>query len=200
MALSENAPRIRTALGLHPQLAHQRVTELDLFARLLPQTRYVGEIGLDGSPENRAQWEDQLTVFDRVLRLCADAGGRVLSIHSRRATSAVLDQLEAQPASGTPVLHWFSGTSRELQRAIQLGCWFSVGPAMLASQKGLALTAKMPVDRIITETDGPFARINGIAAFPWDCGRAIPVLASMWAKPEEAVQEQLDDNLGRLGV
>src|ERR1700741_2594809 len=46
-ALSRDAPRIRTALGLHPQLAYERHSELDLFESLIAETRYVGEIGLD---------------------------------------------------------------------------------------------------------------------------------------------------------
>src|SRR5690242_13201410 len=33
-ALSEGMPRIRTALGLHPQLANQRISELEIFERL----------------------------------------------------------------------------------------------------------------------------------------------------------------------
>jgi 7-cyano-7-deazaguanine synthase in queuosine biosynthesis len=49
-ALAGNAARIRTALGLHPQLAHERRSELGLFDALLPKARYVGEIGLDGAP------------------------------------------------------------------------------------------------------------------------------------------------------
>ena len=42
---------IVTALGLHPQLAHQRKDDLSLFDRLLPGSEYVGEVGLDGAPE-----------------------------------------------------------------------------------------------------------------------------------------------------
>ena len=38
-ALASDAPRIRTALGLHPQLAHERKGELALFDELLPTTR-----------------------------------------------------------------------------------------------------------------------------------------------------------------
>src|SRR5688572_3852935 len=55
-ALAQKAPRIRTALGLHPQLAHERQSELALFDSILPETRYVGEIGLDGAPEFRPHW------------------------------------------------------------------------------------------------------------------------------------------------
>src|ERR1035437_8151628 len=52
-ALAAPTKRIRTALGLHPQLAHERMNELPLFDSYLPETRYVGEIGLDGAPEFR---------------------------------------------------------------------------------------------------------------------------------------------------
>jgi TatD DNase family protein len=59
-----------------------------------------------------------------------------MSIHSRRAAGAVLDRLEGHTGAGSPVLHWFSGTKRELERAMKLGCWFSVGPVMLQTEKG----------------------------------------------------------------
>src|ERR1035437_1612235 len=58
-ALAGSHPRIKTALGLHPQLAHQRKSELALFEQLLPRTPYVGEVGLDGSPECKPYWADQ---------------------------------------------------------------------------------------------------------------------------------------------
>lgn len=197
-ALVGEPSRIRTALGLHPQIAHQRKGELGLFERLLPEVRYVGEIGLDGSPEYRQHWSDQQMVFTRILRLCELAGGRILTLHTRRSVTPVLDALEAHPNAGTPILHWFSGTQRELQRAIDLGCWFSVGPAMLAGQKGQALVAKMPRDRVLTESDGPFAKVNGQVLFPWNVDQATNILASLWATPESRVEEQLICNLRRL--
>ena len=199
-ALAHQAPRIRTALGLHPQIAHERKGELPLFERLLPKVRYVGEIGLDGGPEYKRHWRDQVFVFTRILELCAGVGGRVLTIHSRRAAVSVLDALEAHPGAGTPILHWFSGTQRELARAVDLDCWFSVGPAMLASEKGRALAAKMPRDRLLTETDGPFAQLEGSTALPWDAERAIALLADMWTEPETAVRDRLATNLRRLGT
>ena len=199
-ALAHEAPRIRTALGLHPQIAHERKGELPLLERLLPDVRYVGEIGLDGGPEYKRHWQDQVFVFTRILELCAGVGGRVLTIHSRRAAVSVLDALEAHPGAGTPILHWFSGTQRELARAVDLDCWFSVGPAMLASEKGRALAAKMPRDRLLTETDGPFAQLEGSTALPWDAERAIALLADMWTEPETAVRDRLATNLRRLGT
>jgi hypothetical protein len=42
-------------------------------------TRYVGEIGLDVTPECKGFWEDQNAVFEHVLQMCARAGGRILT-------------------------------------------------------------------------------------------------------------------------
>ncbi len=194
-ALASDAPRIRTSLGLHPQLAHERKSELGIFEALLPDTKYVGEIGLDGDPKLKSEWQDQVMVFDHILDLCQKAGGRILSVHSRRSAPAVLDRLEAYHDSGTAVLHWFSGTMRDLKRAIDLGCWLSVGPSMLASAKGGALTAVMPRNRLLTESDGPFAQLDGRAVLPWEAGHAVSELARLWREPVEFVEGQLLANL-----
>jgi TatD DNase family protein len=197
-ALAQGAARIRTALGLHPQLAYERRSELSLFEGLLPQSRYVGEIGLDGGPELKATWDTQRQVFDEILRMCGSAGGRIMTIHSRRAAGPVLEALASRADAGIAVLHWFSGSRRELQRAIDQGCWFSVGPAMLNGERGRGLAALMPRDRILTETDGPFAQIEGRALFPWDAAKAESMLANLWGSNEDEVRDQLTSNLMRL--
>lgn len=197
-ALVPPGSRIRTALGLHPQLAHLRSGELALFDEYLPQTMYVGEIGLDGGPEYKQHWQVQLAVFDHILGACKAAGGRTLSIHSRRATSAVLDRLELFRGAGTPILHWFTGSRRELERAVALGCWFSVGPAMLVAEKARGLVRAMPKDRVLTETDGPFAQIAGESAKPWDAERATADLAEIWSMSHLDVDKLLHANLRAL--
>ena len=53
------------------------------------------------------------------------------------------------------VLHWFSGTSDELQRAIKLGFLFSVNPRMPATKRGRAYVRAIPADRLLLETDLP---------------------------------------------
>jgi TatD DNase family protein len=99
-----------------------------------------------------------------------------MTIHSRRAADEVLERLEAFPGAGVPVLHWYSGGRSTLVNAIALGCWFSVGPGMIAGAKGRALVAGMPQDRVLTESDGPFATIDGRSAAPWDVGIAVTAL------------------------
>jgi TatD DNase family protein len=197
-ALAGHAPRIRTALGLHPQLAHERRGELPLFDELLPQIRYIGEIGLDGAPEFRSHWDTQVAVFEHILAKCSAAGGRIMSLHSRRASSAVLDRVLEFPNAGTFVLHWFSGSAQDLDRAVKLGCWFSVGPAMLKGERGRALVTRMPPERVLTESDGPFAQLDGIPMLPWHADIAIDELSTLWSLPRETVDQMLLANLRKL--
>lgn len=198
-SLASNAKRIRTALGLHPQLAHERLSELPLFEALLPEAKYVGEIGLDGSAEWRAHAGAQRQAFETILRLCARNGGRVLSIHSRGAADEVLGCLRSEPDAGVAIFHWFSGSAAQLRRAIDQNCWFSVGPAMLRSAKGRAITSAMPRDRLVTETDGPFATEGNRCLEPTDSWQAVRSLANIWQTPESDVVSALTENLRRLG-
>jgi TatD DNase family protein len=196
--LAAGSSRIRTALGLHPQLASERKSELGLFDTLLSEARYIGEIGLDGSPEFRRSWKDQITVFEHILAQCERAGGRIMSIHSRRASGPVLEYLGQYPGAGTPVLHWFSGSIRDLDRAVELGCSFSVGPAMLASEKGRRLAASIPRDRIVTESDGPFAQVNGRSVMPWDVEDAVRELGRIWNLPGDSAKKVIQNNFHNL--
>ncbi|ACB28067.1 Qat anti-phage system TatD family nuclease QatD [Methylobacterium radiotolerans] len=197
-ALAKGCSRIRTALGFHPQLAHERHRELALFEGLLPETRYVGEVGLDGTPEFRDHAAVQRRVFETVLRMSALQGGRILSIHSRRACDEVLDFLRQQPDAGTPILHWFSGSKAQLMRAADQGCWFSVGPPMTRSATGRALLRHLPRDRVLTETDGPFTQESGRPLIPEDTGAMAAALADVWGISEATAIDQLLANLRRL--
>ena len=192
--LAQGKSAIRTALGLHPQLARERRGELALFDRHLADTSFVGEVGLDGSPEFKGSWADQEHVFRHVLKSCGDAGGKVISVHSRRAASAVLDLLEKHESAGLPIMHWFSGSQKELVRATALSCWFSVGPAMLSGAKGRALVSQMPVDRILLETDGPFAQTSGAPLKPWDVEHIYTSLATIWQVGTSEAHDRVDQN------
>lgn len=196
--LAAERPMIRTALGLHPELAQQRGHELALFDQLVATTPFVGEIGLDGSPRFAQTRTAQADVFTHILRSCAEVGGRVLSIHSRGAVRPVLDALRAQPHVGTPVLHWFTGTVRQAEAAIEQGCWFSVGAPMLTSAKGRDLVAMLPRDRVLTETDGPFVAHEDRTVVSSDVAVTERLLAACWDVEPSHARDLVAANLQAL--
>ena len=155
--LTRGTKHVRAALGLHPQLVSSRATEISLWESLLPQTRYVGEVGLDAGPRFYKSLDAQKAVFTQVLKSCASAGGKIITVHSVRTASAVLDHIEEHlpPGSNRVILHWFTGSKSEAARALEMGCYFSVNSTMLKSERAAALVKTLPSSRLLTETDGP---------------------------------------------
>ncbi|MCR9215623.1 MAG: TatD family hydrolase [bacterium] len=190
--------KMPAALGLHPQLAGSRRSEVDLFDSLIGETSWLGEIGLDGAAEFSHTWQDQLFVFEHILKSASYDGGKIMSIHSRRAARDVLGVLRRFPDAGVPVLHWFSGTLAELQEAIDMGCWFSVGSPMMHSKSGRALIARIPKTRLLTESDGPFVQHSGGPAYPWQVIETSAELSRVWGVDPKVVSAQLEDNLACL--
>lgn len=191
---------VRVALGLHPQLVSERERELSLFEKLLPEARYVGEIGLDAGPQFYSSFEAQERVFERILRMCAEQGNKVLTIHSVRTVAKVLHHLEkALPSDrGQVVLHWFTGSAAEARRAVERGCYFSINSEMLKSVKHRRLVEMLPADRILTETDGPFVLVSGAAIRPVAVLNTVAQLAELRQVAPEEMRNQILRNLAIL--
>jgi len=191
---------VRVGLGLHPQLVEQRRGELELFEQLLPATRYVGEVGLDAGPNYYRSFELQKRVFRRILQLCAEAGDKVLSVHSVRASKHVLDLIEEclPQDRGAVVLHWFTGSVAEARRAVALGCFFSVNEKMLTSPNGRRVLAEIPDDRLLTETDGPFVERSGQTISPGDVEPVLQKIAASRGISVQTLQVRICENLRKL--
>ena len=186
---------VTVAPGFHPQAVRAGDAEGPRLALLLSQiagtkTPWIGEIGLDGQPQFADAWTAQVAVLDAVLEaVAASPRRRAVTLHARRASTAVLDALERHPAvlhRHAPVMHWFSGTDAELERATALGCWFSVNPRMVASGKRRATVRRMPRDRVLLETDAPF----GGAAFA-GLADVVIALSGWWGISRAETREQI---------
>ena len=193
---------VRAALGLHPQLVEGHAHEIDLFEKLLPQTRYIGEVGLDAGPQFFRSLPLQQTVFRKIISLCAAAGDKILTVHSVRAVGQVLDIIERESAQDQMkvILHWFTGTPSELRRAIELGCFFSVNAQMTKCSKRLALVRSIPMERVLTETDGPFTQAAGKVSEPADVIDALAGLAKAHALSVQDIRCQIAWNLRKMLV
>lgn len=148
---------IRLALGLHPELVHQYKNQIRLMWDLLPEARYIGEVGLDFVDITHQQ--EQVAFFSELIERCRYDEKKFITIHSRRAVSKVLE-IVGHNFQFKPILHWFTGNREELQEAVGRGCYFSVNGAMLGSKRFLDMLPIIPPDRIILETDSPFTFLN----------------------------------------
>ncbi|MBN9362833.1 MULTISPECIES: Qat anti-phage system TatD family nuclease QatD [unclassified Devosia] len=198
--LTRGTRYVRAALGLHPQLVAERAGELALWEYHLRETRYVGEVGLDAGPRFYKSLDTQKQVFRTVLERCAEAGGKILTVHSVRSVPMVLDMIECHlPRNrGVVVLHWFTGSKAEARRAVALGCYFSINTEMTRSERGRALIAELPMDRLLTETDGPFTQIDGRPTEPADSRLAVEAIARVRNLTTDAIDKAVRTNLQTL--
>ena len=163
--LLRGCANVDVAAGLHPLwVADGRVgaREVKRAAENAYAARFVGEIGLDfGKRFVQLSHKQQLDAFTLICE-AASAGSspsakKTLTIHSVRSAGRVLDILEATGCidSCRCVMHWFSGTSDELRRAIDEGCFFSIGEHMLSTRRGREYARQIPEGRFLLETDLP---------------------------------------------
>jgi TatD DNase family protein len=127
---------------LRPGGAHQARS----WESLLPRARYVGEVGLDAGPRYFRTLELQKRIFERVLQACNREGAKILSVHSVRSITLVLDMVEKYIDRGKVrvVLHWFTGSTSKARRATQLGCYFSINEQMATSPRSAKVVASLP--------------------------------------------------------
>jgi TatD DNase family protein len=190
-------PRVRLALGLHPLAAHDHERELPAFEQYFSATSFIGEVGLDLSKEGKDTESRQLQSFRQIVSMLA-ASPRIVSLHSRGAEAEVLGVLSEFGVTGA-IFHWYSGSLNVLDQLIESGHLVSVNPAMTRSSKGRAIIQRVPCDRVLTETDGPYVRMGGSPAHPWDVVAVETHLAKAWNMPCADVRAKVWSNfLGLL--
>ena len=143
---------------MHPQLIVDRCWEINLFLRLAKGSRFIGEVGLDFNTGFVTSKELQINCFRKIAKICAKEGGKILSIHSVKASGAVIEELMAADtfSNNACIFHWFTGTATERKKAIEAGGWFSINSKMLRTKRGQDTIKALPSSRILLETDAPF--------------------------------------------
>lgn len=188
--------KVRLALGMHPLLAESHDQEFPGFIKNFSRTSYIGEIGLDFSRDGIATKEIQIRTFRKIATMIAREQ-KLVSIHSRRAEREVLDILSSSGAKNV-VFHWYSGPMNLIKSIADQGYLFSVNPAMLSSKHGREIIEKIPRTNLLTESDGPFASLDGVQTRPSSVRLVYEHLSRSWNTPEDAVANQISDNFKRL--
>jgi TatD DNase family protein len=184
--LRERHSDIDVALGLHPQLAGRfdapllRALESAIEA-IRPVA--VGETGFDFS---RAIpfFEEQLKAFHSQLEIAAATGLPVI-VHQRDASDALITELDTWPNLAPIVLHSFDGTQRLADWARERGCFVGIGglATRQSSEKLRELLVRIPVDRLLLETDSPYLAPPGTGSRrnnPANLPRIAAALGPLW--------------------
>lgn len=177
--LAGASSRIVPTCGLHPWRAAD--FEPGALKKCLEQAPIIGEIGLD------TVWTDvtlavQREAFVYQLQLAVDLGKPVI-LHTKGAEAEILQWLR----SYTPpkvMVHWYSGDAAHFAGYVELGCYFTLGPDIRVNQAVQMVCQQVPLDRLLTETDGTEA-IAWVTGEPCSLAAAPQVLESTLATAAE---------------
>lgn len=184
--------RVHWALGLHPAQPHPP-TAIEELLNLLPTCPAIGEVGLDGGPStgpHSVPLKRQREELERILAHPVTAT-RTVSLHSRRSVPAILEHLRRAELPGA-ILHWFTGTPSQARKAADAGAFFSINSRMTRKAD---LLAALPRDRVLLETDAPFASKS---VRPGDVRPVVLALAETWDIGILAAEDQIRANQSRL--
>jgi TatD DNase family protein len=162
--LGKRSTLVLPFIGIHPEKANDDLNSMtELIRKNSDKISGIGEIGLDKTyVSDEAGFSRQILVFKEMLSL-AEKLDKPVSIHSRKTLDEIFSILPSYSMKGV-LLHWFSGSKKQLQKAMELGCFVSYGPAMVYSQDKQVLLELTDLDKILLETDGPvrFSRCFGL--------------------------------------
>jgi TatD DNase family protein len=177
-------------------LASKNKFDEKLFRSLAAKTSYIGEVGLDFSEKDTSGRQLQIDVLDKIFEIVNDRP-RFISLHSRRAEKSLFDILINHKIKKA-VFHWYSGSLNLIDRLVSADHYFSINPAMIKSQNGKKIIERIPSDRVLTETDGPYVKIKGIPAQPEDTKLVTEYLKAIWAKSFEETENIIRKNFNIL--
>ena len=160
--LARKYPMLKAAAGVHPHdTKNAKDSDWDELLRLTTDNQdYIvawGEIGLDYA-KNHSPQDIQRRQFAHQLELARQTRLPVI-IHDREAHDDIVKTLSASTARQYGgVLHCFSGDWPLAKKILDLGLYISLS-GVVTFKNATALhevAAKMPLDALLVETDGPF--------------------------------------------
>lgn len=159
--MARTRPGVFAAVGIHPNEAAGAGeadwnTVLELAGH--PEVVAIGETGLDRHWD-RTPFSVQQEWFDRHLEL-AHRLERPVVIHARDCTRELIDQLRALGRLVCGVQHSFTGSWEDARDFLDLGLHLSFAGMVTYTNKALdalrEVAARVPLDRILVETDCPY--------------------------------------------
>lgn len=184
---------IRIALGFHPELIGEYKKYIPMMWEKLPSTRYVGEVGLDFTDSTYKK--EQLSFFEELIEKCRKDKNKILSIHSRKAEAEVLSCLKGN-ISFKPILHWYTGNIKNIESAVDMGCYFSINQNMVKTQKFKKMAEIIPLNRMLLETDSPFS--GSTQTHGNMLCQTISMLANILNKEKEDAEQTMWNNFQTL--
>ncbi|MGQ9618878.1 MAG: TatD family hydrolase [Candidatus Aminicenantia bacterium] len=166
--LSEKYDSIFISSGVHPYEAEKWNEDIREILLSFPSNKFlsIGEIGLD--PTYEVPLELQKYVFIEQVEIAKKLEIPII-IHCRHSFKEIFAILNALDFPYGGILHTFSGTFEEAKKFIEIGFYISFSGVVTYSKKAKEVVKKVPLERILIETDSPY-----LAPLPYKGARNEP--------------------------
>lgn len=160
LLLARKYNEIYAVVGIHPHDAKSLKSEvMEKLYNLARDQKVVaiGEIGLDFYRDLSPR-EIQRQAFREQIKMAQEIGKPIV-IHDRDAHQEVMEIIKAEKAGKNQgIMHCYSGALPMANELIKLGFYISfAGPLTFKNaHKAHEVAAKIPMDRILLETDCPY--------------------------------------------
>lgn len=138
------------SMGIHPfdaDIVDQQFGSS--YEDLIKDANLIGEIGMDACWCD-TPFEDQERAFVMSLNL-AKKYNKPIILHTKMMEARIYEILKDYDLD--MVIHWYS-CDKYVREFIDLGCHFTVGPAIFVDENVRNMVKLLPLDRILVETDG----------------------------------------------
>lgn len=197
--LSKDNPFIIPCFGIHPWKADENFRNLDRFEKHIIETPIVGEIGLDFHwVLEKEKYPYQLKVL-RFFFEKAKKYDKVTNLHTKGSEKEVLELIKKYELR-SPIIHWYSGPFEILKELLKYGCYFTISVDIGYSKITEEIVKYLPMEKILTETDGPTALewVNGDFGYPDYIQGIITKISVLKNIPKEEVIKQIYNNFNTL--
>lgn len=143
-----------------------------------PKVIALGECGIDITDwKGGRSINDQVELFERQIQLSI-RHKLPLIIHNRNGDQHVIDLLKKYSGQATGVIHCFSSTWDSAAKFIDLGFYISFAGNITykANLELREVVKKMPLNRIIAETDSPYLSPEGFRGKPNEPANVVEVV------------------------
>ena len=202
--IAETYEGVYFAVGIHPLFINEGdlPNEREKFIAH-KKCLAVGEVGLDYFTEDcdrivQRSWFEHEVAF-------AAAHEKPLLLHCRKAYDDLLALLRNQflkkPVAF--VLHSYSGSAEQLKAFLDLGAYVSFSGTLTRTnaKKVLEVAKKVPLDRVIIETDSPYIGTSSTRpplVSPWQLPEVLAAFASAVNLDLSAAEKLTDENAARF--
>ena len=155
LSLSKQSDLVLPFIGIHPEYANDDLEKITNLIELNQNNiSGIGEIGLDPTyTKNNNDTKRQIQVFESLLS-SAEKFHKPVSIHSRKSLDNIFEIMTSYNTKHA-LLHWFDGSKKQLQKAMDMDFFVSFGPVMIYANDKQTLLSKTYQSKILVETDGP---------------------------------------------